>query len=357
MKVVGMSRVTDKFTSRNISPIGVIGALLGAGLFAYFVRKSGLNAIVSQIRLLGMGFLIVIAISALRQVARSFAWILCMGDTGKLHFRDAFRARVMGDAIGNLIPFASVAIAEPAKPLLIRERVPLMSGLSAITIENIFYSLSVGVFVFSGAVALLLEFTLPKGLRVITLITLCVIALILGVGFLFLRMELRVVGGLDKLIRRRGLNWTAIDKARSLEDRVYEFARHNRSRFIPILLLETCFHLAGVTEVYVTLMFISVAHRPSFLTAFILESVNRVINIAFKFVPLRMGVDEFGTGSVSMILSFTQVTGVTLAIVRKARDVFWSSVGILLLFHRTISLRARSEEPHSVIGRRANDVV
>jgi len=352
-----MKRIKDRFTNGTISPVGVIAFVLGVGLFAYFVRKSGLHATVGQIRLLGMGFLIIIGISAVRQVARSFAWILCMDETGRLHFRDAFRARVMGDAIGNLIPFASAAIAEPAKPLLIRERVPLMSGLSAITIENIFYSFSVGVLVFSGAVALLLDFTLPKGLRVITLVTLCVIVLIVGMGFFFLRTELRVVRGLDKLIRRRGLNWTAMEKACSLEDRVYEFARHNRSRFIPILLLEACFHLAGVTEVYVTLMFISVAHPPSFLTAFILESVNRVINIAFKFVPLRMGVDEFGTGSVSMILSFTQTTGVTLAIVRKARDLFWCSVGILLLFHRTLSMRAKAEERHSVVGRRANDVV
>lgn len=352
-----MKKVTNKFTRLAISPVGVVGAVLGAGLFAYFVWQSGPSAIVGQIRLLGMGFLIIIAISSVRQVARSVAWILCMERTRELRFWDAFRARVMGDAIGNLIPFASMAIAEPAKPLLIRERVPLMAGLSAIAIENIFYSFSVGVFVFSGAVALLLDFTLPKGLRLITLITLGVIVLMLGVGFFFLRTELRAVRGLDKLIRRRGLNWTAMDKACSLEDRVYEFARHNRSRFIPILLLEACFHLAGVTEVYVTLMFISVSHRPSFLTAFILESVNRVINIAFKFVPLRMGVDELGTGSVSMILSFTQVTGVTLAIVRKARDLFWSSVGVALLFHRTLSLRGKAEEPHPVIGRRADDLV
>lgn len=352
-----MKRVADKFTGRSIRPVGVIAALVGAGLFVYFVKRSGLNAIAGQIRLLGMGFLIIIAISSVRQVARSFAWILCMDRTGDLRFWDAFRARVMGDAIGNLVPFASVAIAEPAKPLLIRERVPLMSGLSAIAIENIFYSFSVGVFIFSGAVALLLEFTLPKGLRIITLITLGVIVLILVVGFFFLRTELRVVRGLDKLIRRRSLNWTAIDKACLLEDRVYEFAKHNRSRFIPILLLEACFHLAGVSEVYVTLMFISAAHRPSFLTAFILESVNRVINIAFKFVPLRMGVDEFGTGSVSRILAFTETTGVTLAIIRKARDVFWSSIGVALLFHRTLSRPAKAEDSPSLIGKRVDDLV
>ena len=350
-----MKRVTDKFTNRTIRSVGVIGAVLGAGLFVYFVKRSGLNAIAGEIRQLGMGFLIIIAISTVRQVARSVAWILCMDEPGKLHFWDAFRARVMGDAIGNLIPFGSFAIAEPAKPLLIRERVPLMSGLSAIAIENIFYSLSVGLFIFSGAAALLLNFTLPKGLRVITIITVCVILLIIGVGFLFFRTELRVIRGFDKLIRRCGLNPRALEKACSLEDRVYEFAEHSRSRFVPILLLEACFHLAGVSEVYVTLMFISAAHRPSFLTAFILESVNRVITITFKFIPLRMGVDEFGTGSVSKILSFTETTGVTLAIIRKARDLFWASVGIVLLFQRSLSLRAKGRQSQSMAGTRAND--
>jgi len=352
-----MKRLTDKFTNRTIRPVGVIGAVLGAGLFVYFVKRSGLNAIAGEIKQLGVGFVVIIAISSVRQVVRSIAWILCMDEPGKFHFWDAFRARVMGDAIGNLVPFASFAISEPAKPLLIRERVPLMSGLSAIAIENIFYGLSVGVFIFSGAAALLLNFTLPKGLRVITVITLCVVLLIIGVGFLFLRTKLRVIRGFGKLMRRRGLNPGALDKACSLEARVYEFAEHSRSRWVPILFLEACFHLAGVSEVFVTLMFISAAHRPSFLTAFILESVNRVINVAFKFIPLRMGVEEFGTGSVSRILSFTETTGVTLAIIRKARDLFWALVGIALLFQRTLSLRAKGQEPTSVIGARANDLV
>ena len=98
--------------------------------------------------------------------------------------------------------------------------------------------------------------------------------------------------------------------------------------------------MAGVLEIYVTLSFISLALAPTFLTAFILESVNRVINVVFKFIPLRMGVDEAGTGKVAGILQFTEATGVTLAIIRKGRDVFWTMIGVLLLIQRGWSLRA-----------------
>ena len=137
---------------------------------------------------------------------------------------------------------------------------------------------------------------------------------------------------------------------RTLEDRIYGFYHRNRARFVPILLLETCFHLAGVCEVYVTLSFISPLQPPTVLTAFILESVNRVITMAFKFIPLRMGVDEAGTGKVSKVLLFTEATGVTLAIVRKARDVFWAAVGMALLLQRGLSLRTVARDAESALA-------
>ena len=88
-----------------------------------------------------------------------------------------------------------------------------------------------------------------------------------------------------------------------------------------------------------TLSFISKVVAPTLLTAFILETVNRVINIAFKFVPLRTGVDEAGTGMLSKVLGFTTAIGVTLAIVRKARDIFWATIGVVLMVRSGLSIR------------------
>jgi hypothetical protein len=75
--------------------------------------------------------------------------------------------------------------------------------------------------------------------------------------------------------------------------------------------------------------------------------------MGFKFIPLRMGVDEAGTGKVSKILLFTEVTGVTLAIVRKARDVFWSAVGMGLLLQRGLSLRAVARDAEAALAEQA----
>lgn len=348
-----MSQTKAPGSRKGFTPLGIIFAVLGLALFTYFVKKAGVAQIADGIRRLGAGFLLIIAISAVRQIARSFAWSLCVEEPYRLRFWDAFRARVMGDAIGNVLPFASFVISEPAKPALIRDRLPLMAGLSGIAIENIFYSLSVAVFISSGMLALLFSFSLPKGLQVGSFIVLGVILIVITLGTVLIRKEARFISGTAGFLHRRGLSDKWVEKGRTMEDRIYGFYRRNRARFIPILLLEACFHLAGVTEIYVVLSFISPQQPPTFLTAFILESVNRVITMGFKFIPLRMGVDEAGTGKVSKVLLFTEVTGVTLAIVRKARDVFWAAVGMALLLQRGLSLRTVAREAEAALAEEA----
>jgi hypothetical protein len=338
---------------KGLTPFGAISFVLGLALFAYFVKKAGVGQIMEGISRLGAGFVLIIAISALRQIARSIAWTLCMEAPYRLRFRDAFRARVMGDAIGNILPFAGFIVSEPAKPALIRDRVPLMAGFSALAIENIFYALSVSLFIFSGMTALLLNFSLTKGLRLISIITLAVIAIVVLLGAVLIGKRLKFISGTAGFLHRRGLNEKWIEKGRSLEERVYGFYQRNSARFLPILLLEASFHLAGAAEIYVTLYFISPDQPPTFLTAFILESVNRVITVAFKFIPLRMGVDEAGTGRVSKVLQFTMTTGVTLAIIRKARDMFWAATGMILLLQRGLSLRAVARDAEAALAEEA----
>ena len=348
-----MSQTKAQKPRKGLTPLGIIFTVLGFPLFTYFVKRAGIGQIADGIRRLGVGFLLIIAISAVRQIVRSFAWSLCVEEPYRLRFWDAFRARVMGDAIGNLLPFASFVISEPAKPALIRDRVPLMAGFSAIAIENIFYSLSVAVFISAGMIALLLRFSLPKGLLLGSFTVLAVILIVVALGTLLIRKELRFISGTAGFLHRRGLNVKWVEKGRTMEDLIYGFYRCHRARFIPILLLEACFHLAGVCEIYVALSFISTQQPPTFLTAFILESVNRVITMAFKFIPLRMGVDEAGTGRVSKVLLFTEATGVTLAIVRKARDVCWAAVGMALLLQRGLSLRAVARDAEAALAEQA----
>lgn len=345
-------RAQHKNSGRKFTPLGIVFAVLGLALFAYFVRSAGLTQIIDGIRKLGAGFLLVMVVSGLRPVVRSLAWTLSLEAPYELRFRDAFRAYLIGDAVGTLVPLG-IFVSEPAKAAMVRRRVPLVAGLSALAIENLFYSLSVALFIFAGMTALLFSFQLNRGLRIISICALVGVVLAISAAFFVIRRQWKFLSGAVEYLYGRGIGRSVLEtrreRVRSLEDRVYGFYTRNRSRFLPIMLLEACFHLSGVAEVYIVLWFISDASS-LLLTAFVLESVNRVINVVFKFVPFRLGVDEAGSGWVTGVLKLGRTSGVTLAIIRKARIICWTLIGMALLVRQGLSLRGVAEETQAAVA-------
>ena len=340
---------TQKNTrTRRFAPLGIVFGVVGLLLFGYFVRRAGVSEILSGIGRLGVGFLLILAISSVRHIVRSLAWTKCVEKPYRLRFRDALAGRLMGDALGNIIPLVSAAVSEPSKAVFVKDRLPLMVALSALAVENIFYSLSVALFIFSGTATLLLSFSLPKPLRYASISALVVILIIVPLGFFVIRRQARFLSGAIEFLSARGVSRSALMKlkprAEILEERIYGFYSRNQRSLVAIFGLELLFHGAGVLEIYTTLLYLSPNAAPSFRQAFILESVNRIINVTFKFVPLRAGVDEGGTGQVSKVLGFTKATGVTLAIVRKGRDIFWSTIGVALLLRKGFSLSSVATE-------------
>ena len=328
--------------SRRFAPLGVVFGLLGLLLFAYFVSKAGVGEIVANIQRVGAGFILILAISSLRYIVRAISWTRCIERPYQLRFRDAFAARLMGVALGNIVPFLSAAVSEPSKAVFVKDRVPLLVGLSGLAIENIFYALSVALFIFTGTATLLMTFSLPKGLRYASIVALVVTLLIIPLVYLIIRCQTKFLSGVVGYLGDRGVARSFMGKlkprAQALEERIYGFYANTQRSFLFIFALCMCFHLAGVLEVFVTLSLISPV-APTLTQAFILESVNRIINVTFKFIPLRAGVDEGGTGQVSKVLGFARDIGVTLAIVRKGRDLFWSAIGVLLIWKKGFSLR------------------
>jgi hypothetical protein len=328
--------------------------VLGLLLFAYFVAR-GVTEIRRNLAQLGAGFLFILALGGLRKVVRALAWQRCFEEPHGIRFRDAFKAILMGEALGNIMPFGGMVVSEPAKAVFVRERVPLEAGLSAIAVENLFYSLSTALFIFSGMLALLLSFPLPKSLRWASIATMIAVTVIIPSAYLVIHRRWKFVSGALEWVYRRGvarrLLETRRERVRSIEDRIYGFYGRNRSRFLPIMLLEACFHVAGVVEVYLTLSFISDRRAPTLLVAFVFESVNRIINIVFKPVPMRMGVDEGATEKLARALKFDEANiGVSVAIIRKARDIFWTAVGVLFLLRRGLSLRAAVKETEEAVA-------
>ena len=104
------------------------------------------------------------------------------------------------------------------------------------------------------------------------------------------------------------------------------------------LALPTAYHLLGIFEVWYILSRLSNG-LPSVLTSFLLESVSRMITILFKVIPFVIGVDEAGAQFVGTAVGLAAGVGITMAIIRKGRIIFWTLIGLLIIAKRGLSIR------------------
>jgi hypothetical protein len=326
-------------------------AVLAVVLFAYTCYAAGPREILDSILRLGPGgFLAIVALSGARLALRSLAWRVSIPAPHRLGFLEAFAAVLMGEAVGNLTPLGTVA-SEPAKAALVRRHVPVFTSFTALIIENLVYTSTVAVVIVIGAAVFLLEFNVDPAIRWAT------IGAAAGVsGFVILAYAMlgagaqplsRLLGWLSARDLMRGAIERRAGKVREFESRINGFVAGNRDRVLPLLALEVAFQLAGVAEVYVTLVLIG-AGAAGLLGALVFESAGRVVNIVFRFVPLRVGVDEAGGALVGRAQGLPTAVGVTLGVVRKARLLVWTGVGVLLLLHRGLSVRRAIAEAEAV---------
>lgn len=307
------------------------------------MRRAGVAEVAAGAGRLGWAFAAVAALGGLRLAARALAWRSCLDRPHRLTRGHAFRAMVAGDTLGNLTPLGPL-VGEPAKTLFAGDREPAARTLPALAVENLFFTLSAALVVAGGAVAL--AFRLGPADTRWTAGAVLVGALVLVVSAVHgvIWRRLHPAGALLDAVARRApaagrlAGWAGA--VRRAEDRVHDLYPRSPRRLAAVAGWELGFHGLAVLEIHLVLAFISDV-PPTLLDAFVLESANRLLAAAFKAVPLRIGVDEAGTAAVAGLLGFGGATGVTLAIVRKARMLVWMTAGVLLLARR--SLQARRE--------------
>lgn len=334
-----------QISAKNTRRLKVLGTALtvgGVGLFAYFVYSVGLREIADNIENFGIfGFLVILAIYAVRILMRSLAWRLSVYEPYSLTLRDTVPAVIIGEAMSSMIPLG-ILISGTAKAVAVRKKLPLVVGLSSVATENLFYSFTTSLFLILGALTIVRSYTLDEG----TTITIDVLigAIVLVVIFLLLLIirQWHFASETCEWMYQKGWFSHLLEhgrlQVRLFENLIYGFYRRYPRRFLPICLFETAFHVLGVIEVWFILSRL-ISSSGHFLNAFLLESVSRLITIVFKLIPFLVGVDEAGAQFIAETVAIGAGVGITLAIIRKGRILFWTAIGIVLIVRRGLTLR------------------
>lgn len=337
----GPQSISPKHINR-LKILGVFLTLIGIVLFSYFVYSVGVSEIAGNVQRFGIaGFLIILAIYFARILMRAAAWRLSVYEPYSLRLKDTIPAVIIGEAMSSMLPLG-ILISGTAKAVAVRKRVPIVVGLSSVATENLFYSFTTSVFLMFGAFVFARSFELEQGWIITINFLIGVLVCLSILGITMIVRQWHFASEICEWIYRRGFAMRILENGRLdvrlFENFIYGFYRKYPNRFLPICLLESAFHILGIIEVLFVLSRISEA-APQFLNAFVLESVSRLISIVFKLVPFLVGVDEAGAQFVAETVGIGAGIGITLAIIRKGRVLFWTAIGLIFIIKRNISLK------------------
>jgi uncharacterized membrane protein YuzA (DUF378 family) len=306
-----------------------LAALLGLGLLSFLVFRSGPGAVWKQVQAVGWGFALVIFLGGLSQLAKTCAWrqaFTC--DISGLSWSRSFIAQLISDGIGQF-GLAGKVVGEGARISVLNRVVPLSNTLSAGAIDGALHAFSAVVVTVLGISAILMVGPVSVRWRVYAALLIAVLVSAVILAAVAVRNRWQLVGRATRAIGRlpRLHTWVSdkqpiIDSA---EDNLLSFRDEAPGAFWATLIFNLLWHMLAVLEVYIILRFIGAGFTLS--GAFIVEGLTKVINLVGALNPGNFGTYEGGSMLIAKMFGVTSTTGLTLALCRRARTVFWTVVG------------------------------
>ncbi len=310
-----------------------LAALLGFGLLGYLVFRSGPGVVWKQLQAVGWGFALVILLGGFSQLAKTCAWSQAFTcDISRLSWFRSFVAQLVSDGLGQL-GVAGKVIGEGTRISMLRRVVPVSNALSAGAIDGALHTFTAVLITVSGIAATLLLAPLPGTWRTYALLLVAVLisAVILAVVSIESRWQL--LGSATRAISRvpRLHKWISGKQSiiESAEDNLLSFRREAPGAFWATLLLNLLWHMLTILEVYIILRFMGA--KVALSGAFILEALTKVINLVGALNPGNVGTYEAGNILIAKLFGVTGTTGLTLALCRRVRTIFWAGMGAICM--------------------------
>lgn len=318
--------------------------LLGLAILVFVIYRIGYQNILDTLSRVGLGFFVIVALNLTRHMLRAASMYLAVAPEHRtFKYRSAVAARFGGEAV-NFFSFAGPFLGDATKAVLLRKNLPLTHGASAVIIDNILYYVSVILVVLSGVAALLFAYGSSGSAMSNVLLAIVVAAVLIfaGISLAILYRVTPLTHAIDFLERRNLAPKFLVKKRRNIldvENNVFQFYHNRRGDFFKVFGISLSVHAISVTEVFMALRFLG--YESFIANAFIIESLTKVINATFSFIPGTIGVYEGGNGIILQTLGYTAAVGVALALVRRGAILFSTTIGLVILLWRTAERGAR----------------
>lgn len=313
-----------------------ISFLFGGVLLIYLVLQVGWRTLLDDFRRLGWFFLLILALSAIKYLIRSVTWAAAFFPEERQSWPKLFGYRLAGEAL-NYLSVAGPVLGEPVKASML-QGVRFAPALASTLLETGLNGIAAILVTVAGLAWLVVGTSSPTPFRNAGPAAILIL-LALGAGFLYaLKRRLPVLTWPWQ--RLRGLRWLSSPKLGQdlalVERRMHRLSAERPGALWVMLLLGFVTQALALLEVYVVILPLGIV--PRFSSVLIMEAFTKLAKAVFFFVPGRIGADEGSSAGIFAMLGLSPAAGVTLALARRLRALFWSALGLLFLLVHNVQV-------------------
>jgi len=318
--------------------------VLGLALFGWFVQRAGPGEIWRTCTKLGWYAPLTLVPFGIVYIADTMGWRFAFVARALkgIGFWTLYRVRWCGEAVNNVVPSAYVG-GEAVKVYLLHKRgADSGEAAASVIIGRSLQTLTQVIFIALGSAAFLTLAPADSGVRKGLMLALA--GSIAAVGALFWLQSRGMFTVLFKLLDRFGIRLAMLESRRAslkkIDDRVVKFYRCERSRVVASASAYLCGWLLDTLDIFLVAWLVGTPI--SWTQALAIEAFVGVAKILGLFVPGAIGVQESGIALVCRAAGLSDAFGLSYAIIRRGREVVYSSIGWLLLYVEEASLKGIS---------------
>ena len=335
-KVLGQP---EKRESPFIRLMRALGVVIGVVIVSVLIREVGWAQIRHSLGMLGWGYGIV--------VLYPISWILLNTAGWKKALHAQYESqplwrlaaiRLAGETFNSLLPSGYVG-GEPLKAKLLAGWVPLHEAASSVLIAKAAQSVGLVLFVGLG-----LTFGGHGTVHHRSSTWIALGFLTVGISIFMILLTNRSFSRMGRWLHRlTGHPWLQKQEARlvALDDSIGAFYREGKTRFFASVLWHMGGWLAGAFEVAV--IFFLIGHRISFANAWFIGAMAQLAAVIGLFAPAGVGLYEGGHYLAASMLGLPPALGVSVALIRRVREIVWDVVGLGLFWKLSKIMPATAE--------------
>jgi glycosyltransferase 2 family protein len=310
----------------------ILGVLIGLSVAAFLIHKVGLASVRQSLGLLRWGYLFVILYPMSWMLLNTVGWWWAIHKPfQRIRLVRLAMIRLAGETFNSLLPSGYVG-GEPLKAALLGRTIPLREATSSVLISKSAQSIAMILFVGVGLTAG--KSTGPAVLHGPTLLALVLLSA--GIALFTWLLAKRSFSRLARWIHGiTGWPWLREQEPKlvALDESLGVFYRQGKGRFAMSIAWHMAGWIAGALEVAV--IFMLLGHPLPLRQAWFIGAMGQLAAVAGMFVPAGVGLFEGAHYMAAAMLGLPPAVGLSVALIRRVREVFWDAVGVLLFWRLT----------------------